>query len=154
MLPKKVAQEPNIIVNNFCLVFFISQITFKCFQVYAIPCSSASSERAFSQSGKICTKGRARLNPKTTEALSVIKLNRQAVIDFKEKHKVNLDKKVAEDSFKLVEIRVETPTYDENSNFLDRLDDNLVDKILSDSEDLSREEIDRTTEDDDDIELV
>ena len=75
------------------------------------------------------------MSPRTTEDLTIIKLNRQAIIDFKENHKIELGDKILDDAFKLVEVRIETPNPDdEDSNVRDYLDDDLEDEFFNDSD--------------------
>lgn len=57
-------------------------------EIYSIPASSACSERVFSVGGLICTAKRSRLLPEKLSDLMLLKLNSQAVLKYKEKHKV------------------------------------------------------------------
>ena len=56
-------------------------------EILGVPCSSATSERAFSVSGQIFSKARSNLSAKKIEDLSIIRLNKLTIEKYKENHK-------------------------------------------------------------------
>ena len=57
-------------------------------EILGVPCSSATSKRAFSISGQISSKKRSSRSSKIIEELSIIRLNKETIWRYKLSHKV------------------------------------------------------------------